>query len=279
MHIPQGALDKSTLYFMVPSPMAERLLFHATSFGHYYCDSTYFTERRTYESYLLLYMLDGTLHVNTEAYTAAVSAGELLVLNCYEYHKYYATENCEFTFLHVAGSNSRELCDEIVRINGPVCKPFDGDRVQECMEALIAAAATGQRQSEVINSVMLYNLLLELMQNRSVSATHIRKHMPLEETLKYISDNLSRRLTLDELADKSGFSKYHFARVFKMHMHMSPYQYIRMSRIQKAQLLLATTHLTVKEIAWQTGFNSESNFTYAFSQQVGMPPQAFRKEA
>ena len=277
MQIPAGATNNSVIYFLVPSPMAEKMLYYPMCMGHFTCDRNYLTERAIYPSYLLLYMQQGDLHVQTRSFTGTAQQGDVLLLNCYEYHKYYCSSSCEFLFVHIAGSNTKDLCDEIVRVNGPIFKPFNETALTAGINRFIDSAAAGLRQDEIENSLSVYSMLLQLFNSRSLRSTSIEKHTPLDETMRYIAANLDKPLTLDELAERSGFSKYHFARLFKLHVHLSPYQYIRISRIQKAQCLLTATHMSVKEIARCTGFNSESNFSFAFSQHVGMSPQEFRR--
>ncbi len=57
----------------------------------------------------------------------------------------------------------------------------------------------------------------------------------------------------------------------------SPAYYIKNLRLAKAKELLETTHITVSEAAYQTGFNSPSNFTKVFSEKYGITPSQFRR--
>ena len=57
----------------------------------------------------------------------------------------------------------------------------------------------------------------------------------------------------------------------------SPYEYIVLRRIDKAKYMLASTELSVKEIAYATGYNSEENFIHSFRKNVGVAPGIFRK--
>ena len=56
-----------------------------------------------------------------------------------------------------------------------------------------------------------------------------------------------------------------------------PYEYIILRRIDKAKYLLTSTQLSVKEIAYATGYNSEENFIHSFRSNVGIAPGLFRK--
>ena len=52
---------------------------------------------------------------------------------------------------------------------------------------------------------------------------------------------------------------------------------IVLRRIDKAKYLLTSTRLSVKEVAYTVGYNSEENFIHSFQKHVGVPPGVFRK--
>ena len=65
---------------------------------------------------------------------------------------------------------------------------------------------------------------------------------------------------VQKLADEVHMSKSHFSRVFKQQTGFSPYDYVLISRLNRAKDLLQKTEMSVASIAYETGFNSESNF-------------------
>lgn len=71
-----------------------------------------------------------------------------------------------------------------------------------------------------------------------------------------------------------GYSK--FRKLFKSETGFSPHQYHLNLRICKAKELLQTTQLNIKEITYQTGFESEFYFSKLFRKKVGMSPSGFR---
>ena len=99
----------------------------------------------------------------------------------------------------------------------------------------------------------------------------------IQKVLNYISDILNENLSVRKLADKIPMSVSHFNRVFKKYTGDSPYAYVMAMRIQKAKYLLRNTELTLIAISDETGFNSEANFIYYFTKNVGVSPSKFRK--
>jgi AraC family transcriptional regulator len=92
----------------------------------------------------------------------------------------------------------------------------------------------------------------------------------------YIHDRLADEIQLSDLADLLGLSQFHFSRLFKQSMGVTPYQYVLQQRVERAKQLLKTTELSIMEIALLCGFSSHSHLGKWFRHSVGMTPKAFR---
>ncbi|MDD6283284.1 MAG: AraC family transcriptional regulator [Oribacterium sp.] len=93
----------------------------------------------------------------------------------------------------------------------------------------------------------------------------------------YILSHFTVPLSLEDIAARSGFSKFHFEKIFKQFMNMSYYQYVTIVRLAYSQQLLANDSLTISEIALSSGFSSCTAFTRSFKQIVGFTPTDYRK--
>ncbi|HEX8160267.1 MAG TPA: helix-turn-helix domain-containing protein [Pyrinomonadaceae bacterium] len=88
--------------------------------------------------------------------------------------------------------------------------------------------------------------------------------------------HMERELPLEELASAAYLSPFHFARLFKKVTGAPPHAYLAALRIEHARTLLATTDLSVTDIATRVGYSSSSHFAKAFRQSNGLTPRAFR---
>jgi AraC family transcriptional regulator len=95
--------------------------------------------------------------------------------------------------------------------------------------------------------------------------------------LEYIESNLSRELTLKELAAITNLSRHHFARMFKQAIGVAPHRYVLERRLERAKHMLRTAHSSLAEISLSTGFDSQSHFTSTFHRMVGATPGEFQK--
>jgi AraC family transcriptional regulator len=94
--------------------------------------------------------------------------------------------------------------------------------------------------------------------------------------LDYIESNLSRELTLSELAGIAELSLHHFARMFKKTIGVAPYRYVLERRVERAKLMLRSARASVVDISLSVGFYSQSHFTSTFGRMVGATPTEFQ---
>ena len=99
----------------------------------------------------------------------------------------------------------------------------------------------------------------------------------IAKTVLYIRKHLNEAIELEKLAEISCLSKDHFIRLFKKELGTTPLQYINQKKIEKAQLLLITEELAVKEIAFQLSFDDYSYFNRLFKKTTGVTPQEYRR--
>jgi AraC-like DNA-binding protein len=113
--------------------------------------------------------------------------------------------------------------------------------------------------------------------NRDAADSQHKNIDKLVEVTNYIDSHRSDDLTVEQLADLAGFSKFHFERLFKAYMGISCYQYITKRRVLMAQELLGDTDLSVMDIALASGFFSLSTFNRVFKDMNKCSPTEYRK--
>jgi AraC family transcriptional regulator, arabinose operon regulatory protein len=94
--------------------------------------------------------------------------------------------------------------------------------------------------------------------------------------VSFLETNLHRRLSSNEMAGSIDLSRTHVCRLFKAETGVSPGQYLQQIRMQKAARLLATTGMSVKQIAGEVGYSDKALFARHFKKTHGITPSAYR---
>lgn len=96
--------------------------------------------------------------------------------------------------------------------------------------------------------------------------------------MNYISRNIHRELSLEEIAEVAAFSRFHFHRIFKAVVGETVAGFTRRLRLElAANRLLSTPQEDITSIALGCGFSSSQNFAKAFRQHFDTTPSQFRK--
>ncbi len=94
--------------------------------------------------------------------------------------------------------------------------------------------------------------------------------------MQYVDINYSEDISTEQAASFTGFSKYHFIRLFKLHTGYTFHDYLTLKRIHSAAALLKGDE-AITEIAFQSGFNTLPSFCRAFKKYTGYSPSEYKK--
>lgn len=119
--------------------------------------------------------------------------------------------------------------------------------------------------------------ILESEPTEIFSARESAGHRAARLAIRYIHDNLERRLSLEEVAAQVHVSPRHLSRLIQNFAGTSPATYIEQARVDRACALLREASTPIKEIAARVGYNDVHHFTRVFSRRCGVSPGAFRQ--
>lgn len=116
---------------------------------------------------------------------------------------------------------------------------------------------------------------------KSMAASNEEVHTSIDESIsgivKYINEHFNERMNLDEIAQKSYFSKNHLCFYFKKKMGKTILTYIKDIRLDYALKLAVATNMKSIEICFACGYGSVSNFLKDFRNRFGASPMEMRK--
>jgi AraC family transcriptional regulator len=157
------------------------------------------------------------------------------------------------------------------------------DPILESIAERFREVVTGQRPKDSLYlQTIVQTLSVHLLREYSTASPSDEQEAGalsrsrLHRVQRYIWRHLADNLSLDDLADEVGISKYHFSRRFKKRTGQSPYQFVIYERVRAARQQIRETTQSLAQIALNTGFSSQSHFTRTFKQHVGVTPGQYR---
>lgn len=92
------------------------------------------------------------------------------------------------------------------------------------------------------------------------------------EIMDWIENNLEHRISLEDISKVSGYSNWHFQRLFKKHTGKNLGDYILERKLKKSYNLLSTTKLSVFAVSCAVGFKTQQSFNRSFKKCYGISP-------
>ncbi|MCI4667521.1 MAG: AraC family transcriptional regulator [Bacteroidia bacterium] len=135
---------------------------------------------------------------------------------------------------------------------------------------------------DLIDSLVIKEMLarifntegLALLRNNFVKSVPNKK---IQKSLTYIKGKLDDQLTVQQLADVSGYGLTTFYKKFREITGMTPVDYILNERIKQSKIMIQKNKLSLKEIAFKCGFNSYEYFCSSFRKLEQLRPSEFKK--
>ena len=264
-----------------PGLAAQQLPFYVHSYGHFHALASYRTEREGLDNYLLIYTRSGrgVLHYRGGDYQ--IAPGQAFLIHCREYQLYRtgADGHWEIQWLHFNGPACPGyfglINEERLRVVTPL-NPLDfGGQLDQIPQLIM-------RNSFEADNEMAFHLTRLMTQMVKERLSPERQIFPqyqerLNQFIAYLQEHYREKLKMGELMAQIPLSKYHFIRLFKKYTGFSPYGFLVNYRIHDSKRLLQGTDLSVKEIAYQVGFNDVNNYIREFKKLVGTTPAQYRK--
>lgn len=99
----------------------------------------------------------------------------------------------------------------------------------------------------------------------------------VSQAIDYMSANIDKAISLDDVAQAANRSSSHIARTFRAELGVPPHRYLIALRVEKARRLLEKTSLSIAEIAYDCGFAHQEHLTRLFGRHCNVTPAAYRR--
>lgn len=156
---------------------------------------------------------------------------------------------------------------------------FQNAVVQQLAQALIAVETNGNVFGQLYIDGISQSLVTQLLSSHSNCGLPATKpkvssfaNWRLKRAVEYVDAHLSGPIFLSDLANAAGLIRMRFAAQFRAATRLRPDEYLLHRRIERAQDLLATSCMSLVDVAFSVGFEAQSHFTTVFKRFVGDTP-------
>lgn len=238
-----------------------------------------------HETYAIGVVLSGALSFSYRSPSEVIPAGNIMIIHPGEVHtgKCMGGLGCAYRMLYPKAETLRDAGSHLA---GNISDfPFfhnqnirDDDTARLIRELHVALenphTPTLEKESRLIWA--LSRLIARHATPRPPAVRPMADRVSVRKARLYLEGNYSRNITLDELALSVHVSPYHLLRVFKNELGLPPHAYLTQVRIGQAKRLLLK-QTPIVDVALQTGFCDQSQFTRRFKQLVGTTPGRYCK--
>lgn len=250
-----------------------------------------------------LYLIDqgkAAVYMNKKKYE--LSEGELFIIPKFTFHNYECEDYMNHYYIcffdEVIGGRSlfdttviryqpqatridRLLFDRYLELN-PECsirnanpKTYDN---KDNLYTVNQSRTDYNLATEIESNGILLQLFSRFLTEASFPEAESRnQHERLALVFNHIDNHLQQQIQVSRLAELMCISTDHFSRIFRRVIGMGASQYIQTKRVERAQTLLLTSSLSIKEIAETVGIPNLSQFSKLFSKETGHSPREYRQ--
>jgi len=177
----------------------------------------------------------------------------------------------------ISGSSSRNPVELVRNWNG------QDPALSSIILRLQSEKSSGYPNGALFAESLYTKLAEELVRRYSIGRARLNEFkgglsgVQLRRVMEYIEEYLGLGLTVTEIANAAGLSKYHFGKVFKQSTGMTLHGYVLARRMRRTQELLAKSDLPLAAVAAAAGFSNQSHLTALFSTRLGITPRRYRE--
>lgn len=245
-----------------------------------------------HDFYEVYYLLCGQVAYWVDGRIIKMQPGDILLINPMELHRPMVSPdstvyerivlwiNTEYLESLAAGGSKLSGCFDLSLPNR-IC-PADAERpvLKARMHDLVREYYSRDFGSRLCAQGLFLQLMVQLNRlalHTDGADTEERQLSPLvQQAMEYIRENISKHLSLEEIAGQLYVSKYHLSHAFSREVGVSVYRYIMLKRLLLARQLLATGQ-NAGQVSHSCGFSDYASFYRAFKTEYGMSPKAFGK--
>ena len=228
----------------------------------------------------ILLVTDGSGYIQYRSENIPLEKHDVIVVNSGELHRMKSDVGISFSYMIIDESFCRE--NGIDTGEYSFFRNFKSEEVEKLFLGAFERYHNYKNRADTINVARLrlsvLALLAELCENYSSpdgrsAAAQRSPQSYVKAAIEYLDEHYAEAMTLDEVADFCGITKYHLSREFRKYTGQTVITHLNALRCKKADICLARG-MTVTEAALENGFESVSYFSRTYKKLMGFSPSS-----
>jgi len=266
--------------------------YHFREFVH--MDENFFYPLHWHTAVEMIYIVENNFNVYVNNHDYYLNERDIIIISSGDIHGFQTYRNKGkriFLQFDIAKLDNLVLTNSIKPFISQtrVISPQSDKSFHSALEENIIKTMEGNNKDLAYSlylNARIYDILALLVRNfadkpvRESNGRSLKRIYELEKlsgAFKYIEENYQSDVTLKDAAKASGFSEYHFSRLFKEVTEKNFSSYLNEFRVKKAEMLLIGTDSPITQVAYMSGFKSISTFNRIFKEVKGYTPTEFKK--
>ena len=258
-----------------------------TDIGYYPQAAHHYRERADgISQHVLIYCAEGAGWYRADGQVWQVHANQYFILPAGKAHVYAADENDPWTiyWVHFSGAHSSIYAqgaqwpqDVRPNVNSRI-----SDRNHIFEEIFNTLYQGYSRENLRYVSSLLHYYLASMRYIQQFRLADEASHKPddssvVSAAIHYMTEHIERKLSLQDMANYTGYSPSHFSALFRQQTGHSPLNYFNQLKIQRACEMLTTTDIKINQLCYKVGIDDSYYFSRLFTKLMGMSPTAYRE--
>jgi AraC family transcriptional regulator len=264
-----GIIKRTGSGFHVPSPFAREHLCYVLWSDEYFCNPSYHVSRSGLETYILMFLKEGVMEVQTGHKVWEAQPGTVILLDGKQAHSYRAKTDIQVGQYMINGNAIPAYCDLLTSMTGPL---FTCDSKLSYLFSSLTNELNSNTPDDHLISMLLSDIFYSLIHIRNSSVS-----TPVENARRFMQMHYTENLTLDDIARHASLSKYYFTRLYQKETGYTPWEFLTQTRLRHAMQILSSSSQTIESIATACGFSGATPFIRVFKKATGFTPDFFRK--
>lgn len=272
----KNELKEQVSILVNPYPISQEFSIYEVGYEH--CRKTKPVEYKPIDYWVLHYCVSGSGFLSTQNHEfVKVTPGDLFLIPEETKNRYYPDNSDPWTYIWIGLKGS--LVDTYLKkIGFGKEKTIKQMPFNQTIQSLFYDIYHTFKKEDFSNHLAFFRLFHYLSSFQDIKESTSSRETLFKEIKDYIEDSSNDDWNVTHIANTFNIDRTYLFKLFQQYLNISPSDYLKSLRLERACSLLRKTSLPITEISYELGFNSCSYFSKFFYKEMQLSPRGYRQQ-